>query len=54
MEKDPFLRDKKMDLYSNLTFKKILKKLLKDFQTKAYRMLKDLPVSEIATFTDSR
>jgi len=53
MEKDPFLKEKRMDLYSNLTFKRILKRLLYDLQTKAYRMLKDEPVSAIATFEDS-
>jgi len=52
MEKDPFLREKRMDLYCNLTLKRILKKLFKDLKTKAYHMLKDEPVSAIATFED--
>ena len=37
----------------DLTLKKILKRLIYDLQTKAYSMLKDEPVSEIATFEDS-
>ncbi len=53
MQKDLFIKKKRMDLYSNLTFKRILKKLMFDLKTKAYRMLKDEPVSEIATFVDS-
>jgi len=42
-----------MDLYSHLTWKRILKKLMYDLQTKAYSMLKDEPVSAISTFEDS-
>jgi hypothetical protein len=48
------MRERKMDLYSNLTWKRILKKLMFDLKTKAYRMLKDEPVSAIATYVDSK
>ena len=42
-----------MDLYGFMSWKRIVKKLISDTKTKAYRMLKDEPVAAISTFKDS-